>query len=140
MELTMQRHTLVAALVFTLLGSTGSLHAGRARLDAPETVMITLCAKPGADAELTRVIATHWQVARRLDLVQPAPHVTVRTSDRATSCFIDIFTWRDEEIPDNAPAEIKAVWDDMTRLTEAHDGKPGLAIARVALIEPARQP
>ena len=32
--------------------------------------------------------------------------------------FVEIFTWRDESIPDNAPAPIRAVLDEMNQLAE----------------------
>ena len=100
----------------------------------PETVMVTLRAKAGAEAELAKVIADHWTTARRLDLVRPDPHVTLKGQDASGTYFIDIFTWRDASIPDNAPAEIKRIWDDMNRLTEARGGHPALAFAEMTVV------
>jgi hypothetical protein len=121
----------VAALA--LAAVPGSAVARRA--GDPETVLITLRPKPGAEADLARVIARHWEVARRLDLVQAEPHLTVRVSDDSGKpAFIDIFTWRDDEVPDNAPPEIRSLWADMNRLTESRNGQPGLTIARASLV------
>ena len=39
----------------------------------PETVMITLHAKPGAESELERVLAKHWAAIRGLNLVTGGP-------------------------------------------------------------------
>jgi len=103
----------------------------------PETVMVTLRAKAGAEAELAKVIADHWTTARRLDLVRPDPHVTLKGQDAGGTYFIDIFTWRDASIPDNAPAEIKRIWDDMNRLTEARGGHPALAFAEMTVVNGA---
>lgn len=100
----------------------------------PETVMVTLRAKAGAEAELAKVIADHWTTARRLDLVRPDPHVTLKGQDASGTYFIDIFTWRDASIPDNAPADIKKIWDDMNRLTEARGGHPALAFAEMTVV------
>src|SRR5262245_32328985 len=105
--------------------------------DEAETVMITFRPKPGAEADLVKVIAGHWTTARRLDLVLPQPHVTVRATDETgRDYFVDVFTWRSAEIPDHAPAEIQAIWADMTRLTEARNGKPGLAIVEGRMVTP----
>jgi len=101
----------------------------------PETVMVTLRAKAGAEAELAKVIADHWTTARRLDLVRPDPHVTLKGQDASGTYFIDIFTWRDASIPDNAPADIKKIWDDMNRLTEARGGHPALAFAEMTVVD-----
>ena len=50
-----------------------------------------------------------------------------------------LFTWRDPAIPDAAPPEILAVWKEMTRLSEARAGRPGLEIVEVDLIQDARR-
>jgi hypothetical protein len=100
----------------------------------PETVVVTLHAKPGAEAELARVIANHWDTARKLNLVQTAPHVTLRGDENGKTYFIEIFTWRDGSIPDAVPAEIQAIWKQMNDLVEALDGKPGLDFRAVSVV------
>jgi hypothetical protein len=100
----------------------------------PETMMITFRAKAGAEAELAKVIADHWSTARRLDLVRPEPHVTLSAKDKDGTYYVEIFTWRDASIPDNAPPEIKKIWDDMNRLTEPRGGRPAMAFAEMTLV------
>jgi hypothetical protein len=104
--------------------------------DDPETMMITLRPKAGAEAELKAVIAAHWDTARRLNLVQAEPHVTLELKDEARAIyFVDVFTWRDRDIPDNAPEAILKIWNDMNRLTAPRDGRPGLDIREVKRID-----
>jgi hypothetical protein len=106
----------------------------------PETVMVTLHAKAGMETDLARVIERHWETARRLNLVTDAPHVTLRgTEDGGRTYFIEIFTWRDGDIPDAAPAEIQAIWNTMNQLVEAREGAPGLNFRAVALVTPLRE-
>lgn len=106
------------------------------RGDDPETVCVTLRPKAGAEAELKKVIAAHWETARRLNLVEPEPHVTLQLKDDGGApYFIDIFTWRDRDIPDNAPAAILAIWNDMSRLTAERSGRPGLRIEEVKRVD-----
>ena len=70
-----------------------------------------------------------------MNLVQADPHVTVRLKDETgRTVFVDTFTWRDRDIPDNAPAAILSIWNEMNRLTEKRDGRPGLEIAEVTLL------
>jgi hypothetical protein len=108
---------------------------GPVRAEAPETVMITLHAKAGAEAELAQVIARHWETVQRLKMATDAPHVTLRGSEDGTSTyFVEIFTWRDASVPDAAPKEILALWADMNRLVEKRHGKPGLTISEVSLV------
>jgi len=132
----MTKRTLIAAMGLLLVGlvSTAAIIQA-ADDDTPETMMITLRPKAGADQELAAVIADHWATARKMNLVRPDPHVTVRTKDEAgRPVFVDIFTWRDRDIPDNAPAPILKIWGDMNRLTESRDGRPGLDIVEVKLV------
>jgi len=104
-----------------------------------ETVIVTLHAKAGAEAELARVIEGHWETARRLKLVQDAPHVTLRGSeDGDKTYFVEIFSWRDAGIPDAAPAEIRVIWDAMNALVEAREGKAGLDFRTVSVVSGAR--
>lgn len=113
---------------------TGSF--GAIRDDDPETMMITLRPKAGAEAELKAVIAAHWDTARRLNLVQAEPHVTLELKDETRAIyFVDVFTWRDRDIPDNAPEAILKIWNDMNRLTAPRDGRPGLDIREVKRID-----
>ena len=101
----------------------------------PETVVLTFHAKPGAEAELARVIEKHWTVAREMKLVDDSPHLTFRRVEEGDKvCFTDIFTWRDAAIPDNAPPAIHAIWAQMSRLVEPRGADPGLAIASVAIV------
>src|SRR5262249_20282798 len=101
--------------------------------EQPETVMITLHAKPGAEQALADVLARHYETARRLNLLLPdSPHVTLRSVGGADKPeFVEIFTWRDAEAPDHAPKEILAIWQEMRALVEARGGTPGLQITEM---------
>ena len=129
----MVKKTVAFFMAALVVGFAAALDAA-ARDDDPETVMITFRAKAGADHELAQVIADHWATATKLNLVRSDPHVTLRTKAAAGKVsFVEIFTWRDRDIPDNAPPAILKIWDEMTRLTETRDGRPGLEITEVTL-------
>lgn len=88
----------------------------------PETVMVTCLAKDGSEAELARVLARHWTTVRDLKLVLDAPHLTLRrTETGGRTSFIEIFTWRDASISDNAPPAIQAIWAEMNKLADKID-------------------
>lgn len=107
------------------------------RADVPETVMVTLRAKPGAEAELARVIARHWETAKRLNMVIDAPRVTLQAKEAGDKTyFVEIFTWRDASLPDSAPAAIQEIWGEMNRLVEARGGRPGLEIVEMSPVIP----
>ena len=110
-----------AAVVLTVLVSAEStLPLVANATDIPETVIVTVRPKPGAEAELEQVMVRHWTTAQRLGLVLAEPHVRIQAKDgEGKPYLVEIFTWRDADIPDNAPAEIQAIWADMNRLVEA---------------------
>jgi hypothetical protein len=78
--------------------------------DEPETVAVTVKAKPGNESKLESALKKHWTTIKRLDLVTNDPHLLLRGDD---GLFINIFTWKSGSIPDNAPAEVLAVWKEM---------------------------
>jgi hypothetical protein len=68
------------------------------------------------------VIARHWNAVRELKLVLDAPHLTLRRTEAGgRTSFVEIFTWRDAAIPDNAPPAIQAIWAEMNRLADKID-------------------
>jgi hypothetical protein len=104
----------------------------------PETVMITLHAKPGTEAALARVLDNHWRTARRLNLVREGAHITLRgIEDGNKTYFVELFTWTDADIPDHAPQAIQAIWNEMNQLVEPRRGEAGLRVAEVSFVAPA---
>lgn len=124
----MTRRILAALFV---LGASTIIRAAE-----PETVMITLHPKAGTEQALADVIARHYDTARRLDMLQSAAaHVTLRGADEADKpYFVEILTWKDASVPDNAPPAIRAIWNEMTALVESRPGHPGLDIVPVRTV------
>ena len=122
-------YALLAAVIAWSLG-------GLVFAEEPEPVMITLRAKAGAERALASVLARHYDVAHRLNLVvADAPHVTLRAIDRGGNpYFVEILTWRDGEVPDHAPREIQAIWQEMNTLVESRAGRPGLEIVPMTAV------
>jgi hypothetical protein len=105
------------------LGASGA----QQRAEEPETVMVSLHAKPGAEAEL----------AHEMKLVHDTPHLTMRGTENGNKTyFVEIFTWRDASVPYAAPTEIRNIWNDMNPLVEARGGHPGLEFAAVSVLAP----
>ena len=127
-------HQLVVSAIIAGM-SIGAMSSAPLRAAEQETVMVTLHAKPGAETELANVLARHWETAKRLNLVMPATHVTLRgVESENKTYFVEIFTWRDADIPDHAPADIQAVWKEMNALVEKRDGQPGLRFTEVTVV------
>ena len=127
-------HIYAALIVLSAILAQRSPLAGQARSEEPETVMITLHAKTGAEAELAQVIARHWDTARRLKMIRETPHLTLRSAEGAQTDFVEIMTWRDASVPDSAPAEIQKIWAEMNRLVEQRGATPGLRIEQMSVV------
>jgi hypothetical protein len=138
----MNRQAVVRLVLVGVVATVSSWTPARAQEKAlpPETVMITLHAKAGAEAALAQVVARHYETARRLMLLRDeAPHLTLRApDDHDTVSIVEIFTWRDAATPDHAPREIQAIWQEMNGLVEARGGRPGLDIVEVRDVTQAR--
>jgi hypothetical protein len=113
-----------AALV---LGAGRAGAQGAARASDAETILSTYHVKPGKEKAFQEVVERTWAVYRKLDAVLPSPHFLAKsTDDNGATDFHELFTWRSSDIPDNAPAEIKAVWKELQDLCEKRDGKDGI--------------
>jgi hypothetical protein len=131
--MTRTHHIQIAATIVAAASLLAAPAFAQSSGDRPETVMITLHAKPGAAAALADAIARHYDTARRLNLLQSdAPHLTLRTAANGKeTSYVEILTWRDASVPDNAPPEILAIWKELNALVEPRGGRPGLDIVEV---------
>jgi hypothetical protein len=104
--------------------------------DDPETVVVTYQVKYGEEAALIKVLAAHWKVARQLNLVLASPHLLLQGRDQGREYLMEIFTWRDSSIPDNAPDTITQLWQEMNQHVEARGGHPGIDFSHVHMLTP----
>ena len=111
--------------------------AGEPDPRSPETVVVTYHVKPGSEAAMEKLLREdHWPLLRRLGYVWESPHVLVRcVEDGGKPCFREVLTWRDHDTPDNAGAEVRAVWDRMKPLVEKR-GDQAIEIDEVQLLVP----
>lgn len=100
-----------------------------------ETMYSIAHVKRGMETRYAELAAKSWGIYRKLDLVLPAPHVVLRGVDEQNrSYFVEIFTWRSADIPDHAPAEVRAVWQELENACEKRDGRPGIDFAEVTAV------
>ena len=103
--------------------------------DEAETVMVTYRAKAGREVALMQVITRHWSTVRRLNLVRESPHLVVRNHEGGNVLLIELFTWRSASIADHAPKEIQRLWSEMSEFVESRDGRPGIGITQVEIVD-----
>jgi hypothetical protein len=121
--------TLILSLALFTLASAASA--------APETVLVTYRPQAGNAEKLEQLIARHGATLKRLGLVTADPHLTYRAADSSGKPIVlDLLTWKDDAIPDDAPAEVRAIWGEMQKLVEKRDGRPGIEILIVKPVQP----
>ena len=92
----------------------------------PETVFVTYHPKQGSEAQLLKLIGRQWQTLTDLQVVTGSHSLY-----RGDGLFVEILTWKDASIPDNAPAPIRAIWADMGKLVEKRDCRQAIEIEEV---------
>jgi hypothetical protein len=92
-----------------------------------ETILSTYHVRPGQEQAFLAAVTRTWAIYRRLDVVLPRPHVLLReVDDGGHVVYHELFTWRSSDIPDHAPAEIKAAWKELEALCKRPDGHSGI--------------
>lgn len=116
-----RRLLLIACAAFAVSAS--------AQLPGPgtETIHSIAHVKPGHEAEYAKLTAQTWALYTRLGLVLTHPHIVLRGADNSgRPYFVEIFTWKSPDIPDHAPAQVKAIWKQLEDQCEPRDGRPGI--------------
>jgi hypothetical protein len=134
-----QRRAFVFAIVVTSLASgvlalpTGKAAASKSET---ETVITTFRVKQFKEAEFAKVLAKAWPTYHRLGMVLDTPHVVLRGLDESgKTYFVEVLTWKDHDAPDNAPAEVTAIWNEMVPLCEARLGHAAIEFPEVQVVE-----
>ena len=99
-------------------------HAGQ-----PETVAVTYHVRPENEQALRSAIDRHRATGERLGLFTGSHQLF-----KGNGFFLEIFTWRDDSIPEAAPPEILEIWDEMNHLVDAKAG--GLQFEEVHEVTP----
>ena len=100
-----------------------------------ETIYSIAHVKRGMETQYAELSAKSWAIYRRLDLVLPAPHVVVRGVDSQNlPYFVEIFAWKSADIPDHAPAEVRAVWQELENACEKRNGRPGINFTEMTAV------
>jgi hypothetical protein len=97
-----------------------------------ETVVVTYLPKAGQEGALQQEIDATWQDMVRLHLTANNDRAFYRgADDDGHPFFLEIFTWKDHDTPDHAPAEIEAHWKKLSDLVEARGARPGLQFEEI---------
>jgi hypothetical protein len=136
------RAACLVAVAFCLMSSGDAFSQDKKSTtpkDDTETVYTTFYVTPGKEAEFWKVLERAWPTYYKHGMVLKSPHLILRgADDSGRPYFIEILTWKDHEAPDHAPADVQAIWDQMTALCEKRDGHRRIEFYEVKIVEPKR--
>jgi hypothetical protein len=127
----MKAISLFAAILNLCAVAVAPLRAGE---DDPETVLVTYHVKEGKADALAQLIDRTWATYQRLELVFDQPHLVMRGREKAGAFFAEILPWKSHSAPDDAPAEVHALWDEMQTLCEKRGGRDGIEIPEIEIL------
>lgn len=102
---------------------------------APETVHSLFQVKAGKEADFVRVYSQAWATYKRLGMVVETPHVLLEAKDDASKpYFVEVLTWKNHDIPDHVPPEVREIWNQMESLCEPRNGKHGITFDEMRVV------
>ncbi len=128
-----RRLVLLTSLLMVTTFLAGAQNKSNIAADSkPETVITTFHVKDGKDAEMSKLIQRAWNTYDKFGMVLPQPNIIAHGIDDAGKLFfIEILSWKNHDAPDNAPAEVQAIWAEMETLCEKRDGHRGIEFHEV---------
>jgi hypothetical protein len=100
----------------------------------PETVLATYHVKEGKSDELAHLLDKAWVTYQRLGMVLEKPHLVMKGKEKGGLFMAEILRWKSHSAPDNAPAEVFALWDEMQKLCEKRAEREAIEIREVEML------
>jgi hypothetical protein len=100
----------------------------------PETVLVTYHVREGKTDELAQLIDRTWATYQRLGMVFDRPHIVMRGKEKGGVFMAEIVPWKSHSMPDNAPAEVFGLWDEMQKLCGKRDNRVAIEIREVEVL------
>src|SRR5262249_38751392 len=98
--------------------------------------VVTYSPQDGREAEVEKLIKTHFATLLRLRLVTGDPHVTYRDADKdGKPIFVDILTWKSHAAPDSVPPEVQAIWQKMENAVSRRGDRRGIEFHEVQRLQ-----
>ena len=105
--------------------------------DIPETVVITYHVQSGKEVVFPILLAQAWSIYRHEHMVRSEPHVIVREREEDGKIrYVETLTWVRHSAPDNAPADVREIWNQEVSDCEGRNGHPALEGGEVQLVLP----
>jgi hypothetical protein len=108
--------------------------AAARQTEPPETVWVVFHVKRGQEANVRTLLAESWAAYVRKDMVLRQLHIIAQGSETGGEYFLELLSWKNSDIPDNADAEIRALWKSLEAKCEPRGGDSGIVFREVQLV------
>ncbi|MBV9209294.1 MAG: hypothetical protein JOZ52_01625 [Acidobacteria bacterium] len=126
----------IACLMLACVASAAQNKGKQQAKVETETVHTTFLVRDGKEAEFQKVYEKAFAAYLKFGMIFKQPHMLMRGEDEAGKIyFIEILTWKDHDKPDNAPAEVKAIWAQMEALCERRGEHRGIEFEEVRVLQ-----
>jgi len=126
----MKTKTIVLALISCLVRAA----VGAAAEDDPETVLVIYHVKEGKADAVAQIIDRAWALYQRRGMVFDRPHIILKGKETGGMFVAETLPWKSHSMPDNAPADVHSLWDEMQTLCEKRGGRDVIEIPEVQLL------
>lgn len=129
------RKQCLSLVLLCLFGSVVASSSVQPQAGPPETVMATFRVKPDQLQAFLKMMPEYWKALRDRDLVDAEPHLLMQGEENGKPIVVQVFTWKSEDTPDHAPADVQRYWTLMTTMVEPRDGHPGIDFPPMTLVD-----
>lgn len=140
-------HRMIPGVVLcVVIGTSGSTGVTSAADQAPpaaaaaqqtaqaETVWVVFHVKRGQVVTVKKLLTDGWNAYVRKSMVLRQPHVTAQGSEEGGEYFLELLSWKSSDVPDNADAEIRALWKALEDKCEPRHGDAGIVFREIQLV------
>ena len=125
--------TILRFALLLSIGIRGMQTANAAETD-PETVLVTYHVKEGKADDLAQLLDRAWATYERLGMVRDQPHMVMKGKEKGGVFMAEILPWKSHAAPDNAPAEVFGLWNEMQNLCEKRGNRDSIEIPEVEML------
>jgi hypothetical protein len=111
-----------------------SLLAQDAKPDSPETVLATFRVKADQLDDFLQLMPKYRAALRENNLVTAEPYLLLQGEEDGKPLVVEVFSWRNHEIPEHVPPEIQVYWNRINTMVEDRKSHKGIEFPEMHLI------
>jgi hypothetical protein len=111
-----------------------SLLAQDAKPDSPETVLATFRVRVDQIDAFLQLMPKYRAALRENNLVTAEPYLLLQGEEGGKPLVVEVFSWRNHEIPEHVPPEIQVYWNRINTMVEDRNSHKGIEFPEMHLI------